>query len=161
MKIARAKRAKQPICDVLVAVFVVVAKAPSCNDDDDDGKEQITNLHVLQETSMISARSTCPYMRFLFSFFPMRFSFCKRHETRKRHETQEPETSSTRFANSVLAIACTTSVEGSACHAERRKLQLAPLSRPPKHLLRSLRSQSRRQRKRHLKINIWEKVTIL
>ena len=46
MKIARAKRAKQPICDVLVAVFVVVAKAPSCNDDD-DGKEQITNLHVL------------------------------------------------------------------------------------------------------------------
>mgnify|MGYP000370974642 CR=1 FL=1 len=53
MKIARAKRAKQPICDVLVAVFVVVAKAPSCNDDDDDddddddGKEQITNLHVL------------------------------------------------------------------------------------------------------------------
>ena len=48
MKIARAKRAKQPICDVLVAVFVVVAKAPSCNDDDDDdGKEKITNLHVL------------------------------------------------------------------------------------------------------------------
>ena len=53
-------------------------------------------------------------MRFLFSFIPMRFSFFKKHETRKRHETQEPETSSTRFADSVLAIAYTTSVESNA-----------------------------------------------
>ena len=126
--------------------------------------------HVMTTTTVKSKSQICmfskkhqwflhaphaPSMRFLFSFIPMRFSFCKRHETR------EPETSSTRFANSVLAIACTTSFERSACHAKRRKLQLAPLSHPPKHLLRSLRSQSRRQRKRHLKINIWEKVTIL